>query len=300
MTHNKSYRKEYRCLKNNVTGGGMTQGSVKEYVEAVRERYRMASRREKGEILDEFSRVTRYHRKAAIRLLRTSSPGAPGRRRGRPRQYSQEVTGALKVVWEASDRLCSKRLKPFLPELIRVLHQYGELQVTPKATDQLCQLSASTIGRLLRPYRAQGGRHSLSTTKPGSLLKASIPIRTFADWNDKRPGFLEVDLVAHCGESTEGFYLNTLSAVDVATGWVECRGVWGKGQDRVGSAIHHVSQQLPFPLRAWTRTTAVSSSTIVYTATARRRLSPSPALAPTRRTTVPTWSRRTGRWCADW
>ena len=91
-------------------------------------------------------------------------------------------------------------------------------------------------------------RRPFSTTKPGTLLKASIPIRTFPDWDDKRPGFQEIDLVAHCGDSTEGFYLNTLSAVDIATGWVEVRGVWGKGQQRVGGAIHQVGRQLPFPL----------------------------------------------------
>jgi hypothetical protein len=113
---------------------------------------------------------------------------------------------------------------------------------------QLLGMSASTIDRLLRPYRGMGRRFPFSTTKPGSLLKKAIPIRTFADWDEGRPGFMEVDLVAHCAESTEGFYLNTLCAVDVATGWVECRGVWGKGQDRVGSAVHHLSQRLPFPL----------------------------------------------------
>ena len=86
------------------------------------------------------------------------------------------------------------------------------------------------------------------TTKPGSLLKAAIPIRTFTEWDEKRPGFLEIDLVAHCGESTEGFYLSTLSTVDVATGWVECRGVFGKGQERVKSGIHQIGQSLPFPL----------------------------------------------------
>ena len=90
-------------------------------------------------------------------------------------------------------------------------------------------MSAATIDRQLKPHRQRGLRRPFSTTKPGSLLKAAIPIRTFTEWDDKRPGFLEIDLVAHCGESTEGFYLNTLSTVDVATGWVECRGVWGKG-----------------------------------------------------------------------
>jgi hypothetical protein len=226
----------------------MTRGSVREYVEAIRERYWRASRKEKGQILEEFTQVTGYHRKAAIRLLRRSPGQGWGRRRGRPRRYSPEVAAALKVVWEASDRLCSKRLKPFLPELVRVLVGHRELGLTPEVEKQLCQASAATIDRLLRPYRGKGIRRHFSTTRPGSLLKDSIPIRTFADWNESRPGFLEVDLVAHCGESTEGFYLTTLSTVDVATGWVECQGVWGKGQERVGSAVHHIAQRLPFPL----------------------------------------------------
>jgi len=100
----------------------------------------------------------------------------------------------------------------------------------------------------LRPYRKVGGCKRFSTTKPGNLLKNSIPIRTFADWQENKSGFLEIDLVAHCGESPEGLYLNTLCAVDVASGWTECRPVWGKGQERVGGAIHRIRQRLPFPL----------------------------------------------------
>ena len=226
----------------------MTRGSVKEYLEAVQGRYQKATRQEKGRILDEFVRVTGYHRKAAIRLLARGYEKGGTNRPGRPKEYGLEVLAALKRVWEASDRMCSRRLQPFLPELVRVLEQHGELAVPMEIKDQLCRMSQATIDRLLRPYRHRGLRRPFSTTKPGSLLKAAIPMRTFTDWDDKRPGFLEIDLVAHCGESTEGFYLNTLSAVDVATGWVECQGVWGKGQQRVGAAIHRTGQCLPFPL----------------------------------------------------
>jgi hypothetical protein len=158
------------------------------------------------------------------------------------------VVQALRQVWEASDRLCSKRLKPFLGELVKVMRRHGELAVNARVEAELCRMSPSTIDRLLRPWRRLGGRRPFSTTKPGSLLKSSIPIRTFADWEEDRPGFLEVDLVPHCGESTEGFYLTTLCAVDVASGWTECVPVWGKGQQRVGAAIHRVRQRLPFPL----------------------------------------------------
>jgi hypothetical protein len=144
--------------------------------------------------------------------------------------------------------LCSKRLQPFLPEMIRVLRQHGEQRIEASTEAQLCRMSPSTIDRLLRPYRQPGGRRGLTTTRPGSLLKNSIPIRTFADWEENKPGFLEIDMVAHCAESAEGFYLNTLCAVDVASGWSECVPVRGKGQMRVRSAVHRIRQRLPFTL----------------------------------------------------
>ena len=226
----------------------MTRGSILEYREALRLRYLKAEKKEKGRILDEFVQVTGYHRKSAIRLLCRDGPRKRGKRRGRQRRYGDEVVDALRKVWNASDRICSKRLKPFIGELVRIMRQHGELNVDADIEAELCQVSSSTIDRLLRPWRCLGGRRPLSTTKPGSLLKGSIPIRTFADWTDEGPGFVEVDLVAHCGESTEGFYLTTLCAVDVASGWSECIGVWGKGQQRVGSAVHRMRQRLPFTL----------------------------------------------------
>jgi len=224
----------------------MTRGSVLEYTGAVRNHYRSTNREEKGKILDEFVKVTGYHRKAAIRLLRRSEVQQV-MRRGRPACYGV-VQQPLRAIWEASDRLCSKRLQPFLPEMVKVLRQHGEQQIDASQEGLLCRMSSATIDRLLRPCRKLGGRRSLSTTRPASLLKISIPIRTFADWQENKPGFLEVDLVAHCGESTEGFYLNTLCAVDVASGWSECIPVWGKGQVRVRSAVHRIRQRLPFTL----------------------------------------------------
>ena len=226
----------------------MTRGSILEYVKAERDRYLKAKKKDKGKILDEFVQVSRYHRKAAIRLLHGDNSGQHGKKRGRRRHYGGEVTDVLRKIWEASDRLCSKRLKPFISELMKVMRQHGELVINAGIERELSQMSPSTMDRLLKPWRSHGGRHPLSTTKPGSLLKNSIPIRTFADWTDNSPGFLEIDLVAHCGESTEGFYLNTLCAVDVTSGWSECMEVWGKGQQRVGAAVHKIRQRLPFPL----------------------------------------------------
>ena len=226
----------------------MTRGGMKEYLEAIRNRYNLGDRNEKSRILDEAVQVTDLHRKALIRALRTPPRPTAGGKVGRPRRYGLEAATALKTLWEASDRVCAKRLQPFLPELLEVLERHGELSLEPELKDQVYAMSAATIDRLLRPHRQPELRRPFSTTRPGSLLKASIPIRTFAEWNEHRPGFLEIDLVAHCGESTEGQYLNTLSAVDIATGWVACRGVLGKGQQRVGGAVHHIGQNLPFPL----------------------------------------------------
>ena len=226
----------------------MTKASIKEYVEAVRWRYLKSPKREKGTILNEFTKVTGYHRKTAIRLLHQMNKPGSGKKRGRPRRYGGTVVEALRAVWEATDRLCSKRLQPFLPELVKVLRRHGEITVLAEVEAELCQMSPSTIDRLLKPWRRLGGRRPFSTTKPASLLKSSIPIRTFADWEEDKPGFLEADLVPHCGDSPEGFYLNTLSTVDIATGWSECVAVWGKGQERAGSAVHRVRQRLPFPL----------------------------------------------------
>jgi len=219
-----------------------------EYVEALRGRYFRASKEEKGKMLDEFIRVTGFHRKAAIRLLNRVSRPTLGKRRGRKRKYGSEVAEALKEVWEASDRLCSQRLKPFIPEMVKVLRRHGEQCIDTSLEAQLCQISRSTIDRLLRPYRRLGGRRPLSTTRPGSLLKRAIPIRTFADWEEDQPGFMETDLVAHCGDNVEGFYLNTLCAVDVASSWTECLVVWGKLQERVRQAVHQMRGRLPFPL----------------------------------------------------
>ena len=170
LGHNGHFVNRANCLIISVTqkGGNDDESQHTGVHGGIRARYLKSGRKEKGRILDEFTKVIGCHRKAAIRLL--------------------------------------------------------------------------------HPWRRLGGRRPFTTTRPGSLLEKSIPIRTFADWEEDRPGFLEVDLVPHCGESTEGFYLTTLSTVDVASGWTECVSVWGKGQQRVGTAIHRVRQRLPFSL----------------------------------------------------
>jgi len=227
----------------------VTRASLREYAVIQRERYQRAPRADKSRLLDEVITVTGIHRKAAIRLLRRSPRGPRARSRaGRPRRYGLEVAGAAEVLWQASGRIGAHRLHPFVPELLERLAQCGELTLAPHVDTLLRQASRPTLARLLAPARAQYPRRGATITRPGTWLKHEIPIRTFTEWDDARPGFLEVDLVAHCGSSTQGFYLCTLCAVDIASSWVELQAVWGKGQRRVGTAVHHVRQRLPVPL----------------------------------------------------
>jgi hypothetical protein len=141
-------------------------------------------------------------------------------RTGRPRQDGAEVAAAAEVLWQASGRIGAHRRHPFVPELLDRLLQCGELSVVPAVDKLVRQASRPTLARLLEGARAQYTRRGATTTRPSTRLKRQIPIRTFADWDDTRPGFCRVDLVAHCGSSTQGFYLHTPCAVDVATSWV--------------------------------------------------------------------------------
>jgi len=159
----------------------MTRGSIQEYTEAVRGRYHRATKKEKGRILDEFTRVIGCHRKAAIRLLRLRNQPGASKKGGRPRQYGSTVASALKIAWGASDRLCSKRLHPFLPELVRVLRRYGEEAMTGEVGAKLFRMSPATIDRLLRPYRQVGGRRGFTIRSLGACLRAlspSVPLLT--------------------------------------------------------------------------------------------------------------------------
>lgn len=227
----------------------MTRQSKREYVEALRGRYRVARKREKGRILTEAMAVTGYHRKALIRMLGRSGQRSVSGRRGRQRRYGVEAVLGLAELWETADRICARRLHPFVPELLSVLGRHGERRFTPQVEAELRAMSVSTMERRLRPLREKGYKRVFSVTRPGSLLKKSIPIRTFAEWDEHRPGFLEIDLVAHCGETSEGFSLTTLTAVDIVSGWTECQGVWGKNYHEVGSAIHHLLQGEPFTVQ---------------------------------------------------
>jgi len=212
-------------------------------------RYREASRKQKTVILNEFIAATGYARKYAIRLLTLRVISSPGPiRRPRPRRYGKEVQEALSIAWAATNYIGSKRLAPFLEELVPALEEHGHLKLSEEARVQLCHISHATIDRILRPLYAGDAPRGISTTKRGTLLKHQVPVRTFADWNEIQPGFLEADLVAHCGRSVEGAFLHTLVLTDIATAWVECIPLRYRNQHAVIQALDQARRLLPFPV----------------------------------------------------
>ena len=226
----------------------MSQRSKRELWETIQPRYLKASKAEKQKILDEFIAATGYHRKYAIRILRHGYPRGQYKKKGKIPVYRGEVVQALEVIWEIYGRICSKRLHPFLPEGIRILERHHELNLSPETKRLLLNISRSTIDRCLKPVRFKGKLHGLSTTKPGTLLKKAIAVRTFADWNENKPGFMEIDLVAHCGNTVEGQFLNTLTCTDVCTGWTEPIALHRRSQQTVRDALHAMRPELPFAL----------------------------------------------------
>jgi len=213
---------------------------------AIGQRYRAADRIAKKLILDEFTKVTGYHRKHAIRVL-TTQPMSPRERPARQRIYREAAKEALIVLWEASDRICGKRLKPLLPQLLQAMERHGHLELEAELRTQLLKMSASTIDRLLCSVRehAYGGRKK--RTAPNRVRKV-VPVRTFADWTEGRPGYLEVDLVTHCGERAVGSFVHTLVLTDVASGWTECVALPVREQTLVVEGVRGIRRKLPFPL----------------------------------------------------
>src|SRR6266571_5824138 len=197
-------------------------------------RYREASAAQKGALLDEIVATTGYARRYAMWLLNHPEELLPTPRRRRQRTFGPEVQRALFLVWQQANQICTKRLMPYLATHIEALERHGHLHLTDTCRSQLLSMSAATADRLLRGPRTHGQR-GLATTRAGTLLKQQISIRTFEQWNETQPGFLEADVVAHCGSQAEGNYLYTLTLTDIATGWTECFPLLTKSAEAVVS-----------------------------------------------------------------
>jgi len=224
------------------------------------QRYRKAAKKVKQQILDEFCESTGYCRGYARYVLRNQGQqgwhgdkrvGAASKpqQRQKPRYYDEPVVRELSKLWRLLDYICGKRLVAIMPELIAKLEQFGELRLARSTKEKLLQISASSIDRLLQPERRKQQLRGRSRTKPGTLLKQQIPIRTFAEWDEQQPGFAEIDLVAHDGGLALGDFCQTLDLTDICTGWTELEAVPNKAQVWVFEAIQTIRARLPFPLR---------------------------------------------------
>jgi len=230
--------------------GTISMGARREVLSAVAERYGSAGRVEKGRILDALCRTTGWHRKHAVRALRRrvvdKAAEAP---RERKRRYGATIKDALTALWEASDRVCGKRLVAMIPILVPALAQHGRLQLGEGEQAQLLAVSAATIDRMLGDvkFAAAGGRRRRAGFY--SAIRREVPIRTFNDWKDPAPGFCEVDMVAHGGTSVAGSFIQTLTMVDVATGWTECLPLVNRDGNFVVEAIKRAQSLFPWLLR---------------------------------------------------
>jgi hypothetical protein len=285
--------------KNPTEGevGEVQRASRHDLVRALAPRHGHVRKSEKTEILDQLCEVTGYTRKYALTLLK-EPPEERGVKRTRRRSpsYGPAEVELLRLCWLVTDGICSKRLAPFLRELLDRLRRRQALRQFPVAVQaRVAGMSAATVDRALKPLREQAKtRRGVSTTKAGTLLKRQIAIRTFADWTEARPGFLEMDLVAHCGWSGAGQFLYTLSMVDVATGWIACAGLRDKRRRPSFMRCSGCRPISHFASSGSLATTGPSSSTALCWTIAPTKESPSPGPGRTSRTTPATSRRKTG------
>ena len=224
----------------------------KELLEAVRRRYRESSKMEKKGILSEVVALTGYHRKHVVRLLgqaacRTEEQIVRAEGVGNRRVYDEAVKEALIIIWEASDRICGKRMKAILPELVEAMESHCHLRLEAEVRRRVLQASAATIDRLLKPIRR--GAPSQRKRRRSVTVNKEIPVRTFADWGQVDPGYLQIDFVLHGGMSVAGSFLYTLVGTDVCSAWTEFAALLAREQSLVVEGLEVLFRQIPFPVR---------------------------------------------------
>jgi hypothetical protein len=229
-------------------GTKMTHTARAELTDVVRRRYCAATGAEKRKILDEFIAVTGYHQKSAIRALNAEPVAKRRQTRVRASLYDEAVQAALIVLWEASDRVCGKRLRALLPILLPALERNGHLHLREPMRQKILAMSASTIDRLLRVPRS--ATHLKKRRRAVPEARRRVPVRTFADWNEPSPGSMEMDCVAHCGDVNRGSYVNSLVLTDIASGWTEAAPLVVRESGLLVETLERIRQGLPFALRA--------------------------------------------------
>src|SRR6266699_1107285 len=240
----------------------LTMRERKRIAEATAGRYRRVRKKEKTVILNEFVELTGFARSYGALVLRNHGRvvtvsrelrvrGEVGKRQrppGRRPEYDESVVKVLIKVWRIMDYICGKRLAPVLAEIVERLERRGELKGDPEVSKKLSRMSAATIDRLLRPERQKYQLKGRAHTRPGTLLKHQIPLRTFSEWDEQRPGFLEIDLVGHDGGVIDSLHAFTLNATDVATGWTVCVPLKNKAQVWSFAGLQQIRAKLPFSL----------------------------------------------------
>ena len=280
----------------------MARQSKREYLRSIHERYRQGRRTEKAAMLEEFCRVCGYNRKYAIWLLSRPLSNAATRRTVTQRSatYSKASIKVLAKVWEASGYLCSQRLKAAMAQWLPWIKRHFE--VSEKLEKELLAISARQMDRRLFPHKRTVKRRLYGTTRPGSLLKHMIPVKT-DHWEVTLPGYLEIDLVSHSGASAAGEFIYTLDCVDISSGWVERQAVMGKGQLGIVAALGQINSGCRLRYVASTPITAVSLSTLTCFSSVNKDPKPlacnSPARGPIKKMTTRTWSRKIGPMCAN-
>ncbi len=228
----------------------MSIKSRKDYLKQVKRRYLKASKKEKSSMLSEFVKNTGYNEKYAIRILApVHSYIEKSINRKRHYTYTNEDIYWLKKIWEIMDYPCGQRMAPMMPEMISKLVHFKELNIPEIAQEKLMYIGSSTIDDRLRPFKIEAKRKINSTTKPGSLLKKQIPIRTIS-WDEQRIGCCELDTVVHCGDNASGEFICSIDLTDILTGWTETQAIMGRAQNRVISALDSMKNRLPFDLTA--------------------------------------------------
>ncbi len=228
---------------------GLNLAERRAVAETIAVRYIVASKREKSRILDELCATTGWHRNHARKALRAAlAPKVVKPRSPRPVRYGDDVIAALVVCWTVLGMPAGKRLAPMLGELVGVLRHFGELSIDVDTAELLVSMSAATIDRRLAGERAKHRLRGRAGTKPGSLLKSQIPVRTWSEWDDARPGFVEIDLVFHDGGIRGGGHAFTLTVTDIATGWTENRSIPDRTAKCVLAALNEIARAMPFPV----------------------------------------------------